>query len=87
MKGNNTKSIEFYQQHFDSAKNERQEKNRKLIDKARVYLGMAKANVNISKFLTWNKKLNNFIDNFIKNVGNSETNISKLLEWKFKKEK
>lgn len=51
MKGNNTKSIEFYQQHFDSAKNERQEKNRKLIDKARVYLGMAKANVNISKFL------------------------------------
>jgi len=73
MKGNNTKSIEFYQQHFDSAKNERQEKNRKLIDKARVYLGMAKANVNIN--------------NFIKNVGNSETNISKLLEWKFKKEK
>jgi len=48
MKGNSTKSIEFYQQHFDSAKNERQEKNRKLIDKARVYLGMAKANVNIS---------------------------------------
>jgi len=51
MKGNSTKSIEFYQQHFDSAKNERQEKNRKLIDKARVYLGMAKANVNISNFL------------------------------------
>jgi len=53
MKGNNTKSIEFYQQHFDSAKNERQEKNRKLIDKARVYLGMAKANVNISKFFRY----------------------------------
>jgi len=48
MKGNSKKSIEYYQQHFDSAKNERQEKNRKLIDKARVYLGMAKANVNIS---------------------------------------
>jgi len=73
MKGNSTKSIEFYQQHFDSAKNERQEKNRKLIDKARVYLGMAKANVNIN--------------NFIKNVGNTEQNIGKLLEWKFKKEK
>ena len=54
MKGNNTKSIEFYQQHFDSAKNERIEKNRKLIDKARVYLGMAKANVNISKIIVLN---------------------------------
>jgi len=30
---------------------------------------------------------NRNIDNFIKNVGNSETNIAKLLEWKFKKEK
>lgn len=47
MKGDNKKSIDFYQQHFDSAKNERQEKNRKLIDKARVYLGIAKANVNL----------------------------------------
>jgi hypothetical protein len=49
MKGNVSRSIESYQLHFDSAKNERTHKQRKLIDKARVYLGLAKANANIGK--------------------------------------
>jgi hypothetical protein len=49
MKGNNAKSIDFYQQHFESARNEKNNKDRRLIDKARVYLGMAKANANIGK--------------------------------------
>jgi hypothetical protein len=50
MKGNNQKSIEYYQQHFESARNEKVNKDRRLIDKARVYLGMAKANMGIGKF-------------------------------------
>jgi hypothetical protein len=47
MKNNNPKSIEYYQQHFESARNEKNSKDRRLIDKARVYLGMAKANTGI----------------------------------------
>lgn len=73
MKGNNQKSIEFYQQHFESARNEKVNKDRRLIDKARVYLGMAKANMGI--------------DNYLKIVTQSAQNIKPLLEWKAKKDK
>jgi len=73
IKGNTAKSIEYYQGHFDSARNEKINKDRKLIDKARVYLGMAKANANI--------------DNFIKTVLNSSVNIKPLLDWKSKSTK
>ena len=44
IKGETKKSIENYQIHFESARNEKHNKDRKLIDKARVYLGIAKAN-------------------------------------------
>jgi hypothetical protein len=84
MKGNNQKSIECYQQHFESAKNERTEKKRQLIDKARVYLGLAKANSSIGNFLLI---FIIFSENHLKIVLNSSTNIKPLIEWKAKKDK
>jgi hypothetical protein len=85
MKGNNQKSIECYQQHFESAKNERTEKKRQLIDKARVYLGLARANSSIGNTDSINH--NFFIENHLKIVLNSSTNIKPLIEWKAKKDK
>jgi hypothetical protein len=65
--------LEYYQQHFDLARLEKQnQKNRTLVDQARVNLGIAKANA--------------AIDNFIKIVSNSSQNLKPLLDWKNKKE-
>lgn len=73
-KGNVQKSLEFYQQHFDCAKNEKPEmKKRQIVDQARITLGIAKANANISKFINIVKK--------------SNENIKPLLDWKNKKDK
>lgn len=47
-KKNIAKSLDYYQQHFDLARLEKAvDKNRALIDQARVNLGIAKANANI----------------------------------------
>lgn len=74
QKGNIQKSLEFYQQHFDCARTEKSDtKNRKLVDKARVTFGIAKANATI--------------ENYIKLVANSDKNLKALLDWKSKKEK
>lgn len=74
MKGNTAKSLEYYQQHFDCAKNEKVDtKRRPIVDKARVTLGIAKANANIAKYIAI--------------VNKSSTAIKPLLDWKNKKEK
>lgn len=74
MKGNPQKAIDFYTQHFESARNAKPpHKDRVFIDKARVYLGMAKANMGI--------------DNFLKLVTQSAQNIKPLIDWKAKKDK
>ncbi|KAM3132429.1 hypothetical protein pb186bvf_015529 [Paramecium bursaria] len=74
QKGNTAKSLEYFQQHFDCAKSEKSEnKNRKLIDEARVTYAIAKANA--------------YIDNYIKLVANSDKNLKALLDWKLKKDK
>jgi tetratricopeptide (TPR) repeat protein len=73
QKGNPQKSLDFYTKHFECARLEKKDKDRKLVDKARVILGMAKANGNQG--------------NFIKIVQNSNQNIKVLLDWKVKKEK
>ena len=50
QKGNIPKSLEFYQQHFDCARTEKSEnKDRKLVDRARVTYGLAKANSTIGR--------------------------------------
>lgn len=73
-KKNTSKSLEFYQLHFDAARTEKPEnKSRKLIDKARVTLGIAKSNSNIGNFLKWIEKSND--------------NMKPLLDWKSKREK
>ncbi|CAD8090961.1 unnamed protein product [Paramecium sonneborni] len=73
-KGNTAKSLEYFQQHFDCAKSEKPEqKSRKLIDRARVTYGIAKANA--------------FMDNYIKLVANSDKNLKALLDWKSKRDK
>lgn len=49
-KKNIPKSLDYFQQHFDLARLEKAlNKNRALIDQARVNLGIAKANANIGK--------------------------------------
>jgi len=68
QKGNSTKSLEYYNKHFECARLEKKDKDRRLVDKARVILGMAKANVNIG--------------NFIKIVQGSTENVKGLLDWK-----
>ncbi|KAM3134990.1 hypothetical protein pb186bvf_012990, partial [Paramecium bursaria] len=74
QKGNTAKSLEYFQQHFDCAKSEKSEnKNRKLIDKAKVTYAIAKANA--------------YIDNYIKLVANSDKNLKALLDSKQKKDK
>lgn len=60
-------SLDYYQKHFNSARTEKQ-KDRKLVDKARVTYGIALAN---SKF-----------DQYIKIVANSDKNLKALLDWK-----
>jgi len=65
--------LEYYNKHFECAKLEKKEKDRVLIDKARVILGMAKANQNISTF--------------IKTVQTADGNMKPLLDWKGKKDK
>ncbi|KAL4511805.1 hypothetical protein ABPG72_012650 [Tetrahymena utriculariae] len=74
QKGNIPKSLDYYKQHFDGARTEKADKkDRKLVDRARVTLGIAKANANIDKY--------------IELVKNSDKDIYKLLEWKAKKDK
>jgi len=73
QKGNNTKSLDYYTKHFECARLEKKDKDRRLVDKARVILGMAKANVNIA--------------NFLKIVQNSNQNIKGILDWKARKDK
>jgi len=47
-KKNIPKSLDYYQQHFDLARLEKaNQKNRTLVDQARVNLGIAKSNANI----------------------------------------
>lgn len=57
-------------------------KNRKLVDKARVTFGIAKANASIGNSPTFN-----YVENYIKIVANSDKNLKALLDWKAKKEK
>ncbi|KAM3132421.1 hypothetical protein pb186bvf_015521 [Paramecium bursaria] len=72
QKGNTAKSLEYFSSHFDCDKSEKSEnKNRKLIDKARVTYAIAKAN--------------SYIDNYIKLVAKSDKNLKALLDWKQRK--
>eukprot|EP01016_Furgasonia_blochmanni_P056087 TRINITY_DN949_c0_g1_i5.p1 TRINITY_DN949_c0_g1~~TRINITY_DN949_c0_g1_i5.p1 ORF type:complete len:163 (+),score=35.82 TRINITY_DN949_c0_g1_i5:56-490(+) len=72
-KGMTIKALEYYQFHFDNARSEKKNKDRKLIDRARVIYGIAKAN--------------STMPNHIKVVANSDKNIKALLDWKNRKEK
>eukprot|EP00331_Platyophrya_macrostoma_P030307 CAMPEP_0176443648 /NCGR_PEP_ID=MMETSP0127-20121128/22562_1 /TAXON_ID=938130 /ORGANISM="Platyophrya macrostoma, Strain WH" /LENGTH=424 /DNA_ID=CAMNT_0017828945 /DNA_START=23 /DNA_END=1297 /DNA_ORIENTATION=- len=70
QQGDVKKSLEYYQHYFECARSEKDNKNRKLIDKARVIVGIAKADLNM--------------DEHIKKTSNTFTNIKPLLEWKSK---
>ncbi|EGR30552.1 hypothetical protein IMG5_129380 [Ichthyophthirius multifiliis] len=89
QKGNVPKSLEYYKQHFDGARTEKPDKkDRKLVDRARVTLGIAKSNATIGNFFNfyfYNKRF--IIDKYIEIVKNSDKDIYKLLEWKAKKDK
>ena len=50
QKQNVDKSLEYYQQHFDSARLEKKENNKKYIDQTRVIYAIAKANFHMSFF-------------------------------------
>lgn len=43
QQGDLKKSLEYYQHYFECARSEKENKNRRLIDKARVIVGIAKA--------------------------------------------
>jgi uncharacterized glyoxalase superfamily protein PhnB len=48
QKGDEKASLDYYRQHFDGARTEKSEKkDRKLVDRARVTFGIAKAKSNI----------------------------------------
>lgn len=65
-------SLDYYLKHFNCARTEKQ-KDRKLVDKARVTYGIALAN---SKF-----------DKYIKIVANSDKDLKSLLDWKSNQKK
>lgn len=70
-KGDKEKAISYYQSYFEAAKSEKQDKkNRKLVDKARVAYAIAKANRNMTKYIS---------------QFDGENSLKALLDWKIKK--
>lgn len=72
-KGNYQEGLRWYKLYFESAKAEKVERNRKLIDNARIALALAKGT--------------HEIETFIDIITDSKDNIQPLIEWKLKKEK
>ena len=72
-KGDKVGALEFFNQFFDNAKADKQAKGRRVLDSARIGVGLAKGTTKM--------------DQYIEMVTNSRENIYDLVAWKYQKDK
>lgn len=88
QQGDVKKALEYYQHYFECARSEKENKKRKLIDQARVIVGIAKADLTMGIVLILFLGLPNLllvcIEDHIKKTINSFQNIKPLIDWKSK---